>query len=269
MVHLRNKDGCGRYWNYYWKYNFKNTSGSKNMFFKMLLVASIKKWALWHKMGLSWGWEFPVMHTKWHPQGMSPNIYNTPVCHVVFHSALMFFFHVLLSLHVRELFCLVNNELCDLNIYGTWCKLYVWQSSLQASRCRATPLFIHTSAQVVGDLSKQRLHNGILPEVPTLSVGVLPCFCFWGYRTHKRHPLIFHLLTTGLAAAAGNTRQMFPYLKKGNLSRWQKGWWGYVCFQTNRGYTGFITQREHASLGIVYREEFYRKPALTLHHSGF
>lgn len=199
---------------------------------------------------------------------MSSNTYNTPVCHMLF-STLMFFFHVLLSPQVREPFCLVNNVPCDPNIYWTLCKLYVWQSSLKVSRCWATLLFIHTSAPVVSHSSKQRLHNDAMPAVPTFSDSVLPRLCFWGYRTQKRHPLIFHLLTTGWAAAAGNTRQMFPYLKKGNLSRWQKGRWGYVCFKTNRRYMRFITRREHASLGIVYREEFHRKPELTLHHSGF
>lgn len=140
---------------------------------------------------------------------------------------------------------------------------------LEVSRCRATPLFIHASARVVSHSSKQRLHNSTMPKVPTFSVRVLPCLCFWGYRTQKRHPLIFHLLTKGRAAAAGNTRQMFPYLKKRNLSRWQKGWWGHVYFKTSRAYVGFITQREQASLGIVYSEEFWRKAELALHHSGF
>lgn len=113
--------------------------------------------------------------------------------HVVFLSTLMFFFHVLLSLHVRELFYLVNNAPRDPNIYWGLCKLYVWQSSREVSGCRDTPLFIHTSAWVVSHSSNQRLYNGTMPNLPTLSVSVLPCLCFQGHRTQKRHPLIFHL----------------------------------------------------------------------------
>lgn len=187
----------------------------------------------------------------------------------VFHSALMFFFHVLLLLHVRELFYLVNNAPRDPNIYWGLCKLYVWQSSCEVPRCRDTPLFIHTSAWVVSHSSNQCLYNGTMTKVPTLSVSVLPCLCFQGHRTQKRHPLIFHLLTTGRAAAAGNTRQMFPYLKKGEFIRVTKRLMGLCVFQNKQALHGLYHSKRACKSWIVYDEEFYRKPELTLHHSGF
>lgn len=55
---------------------------------------------------------------KNHAVHVAEHLQHACLSHAVFHSALVFF-HVLLSLHVRELFCLVYNTPCDLNIYRT------------------------------------------------------------------------------------------------------------------------------------------------------
>lgn len=71
------------------------------------------------------------------------------------------------------------------------------------------------------------------------------------------HPSLCHLLTARPVAAAANTRQTFPYLKRRFISVTNR----LMGFKNKQGRTrGVITQRNKCeSLGLFSVRSFYRK----------
>lgn len=104
--------------------------------------------------------------------------------------------------------------------------------------------------------SNKRLYSSAAPDI------ISRCFTltFLLRAPPNSHPSLCHLLTAGRVAAAGNTRQTFPYLKRGFILV-TNGLMGLCAFQkTNRAALGArYHSKERESLGLFTVRRFYRK----------
>lgn len=213
-------------------------------------------------MWLLRGSEFPRYAYQMIFAAMSPNIYNTPACHMLFSTRLSCSHSLHYSYFMSESFSFWSTMR---HVIPTFTELHA--NCMSDSRLSKSPdarplLYLYTHLLK----SSPTLELSLMS---TLSLSVVPCLSVWAYRTQKHHPLILHLLTTVRAAAAGNTRLMFPYLKKGNLSQWQKRLMGLCVFQNKPAAHGLYHSKGSTQVLWLFTAKWYRKPELMLHHSGF
>lgn len=106
--------------------------------------------------------------------------------------------------------------------------------------------------------SNRRLYNSAIPEVPDI---ISWCFTltFLLRAPPNSNPSLWHLLTVGRVTAAGNTRQTFPYLKRGFILVTNR-LMGLCAFQKQTGpHSGRYHSKERESLGLFTVRSFYRK----------
>lgn len=111
--------------------------------------------------------------------------------------------------------------------------------------------------------SNKRLYGSATPEAPDI---ISRCFTltFLLRAPPNGHPSLCHLLTAGRVAAAGNTRQTFPYLKRGFILVTNR-LMGLRAFQKQTGpQSGRYHSRGRESLGLftVRSFFFYRKASV-------